>query len=117
MSEAVEGRDTVVALTEALTIEFVRGQPTSLVRLQGEIDMHARQALLDVLEPLCARRGRTVEVDLAGVTFIDSTGIGVLVTLHRLSDAATGLLVLSHPTPPVQRVLDLTGMDQILHLA
>jgi anti-sigma B factor antagonist len=55
-------------------------------------------------------------VDLAALTFIDSTAVGTLVALHNLAVGHGKAFVLTNPSAPVRRVLDLTSLDQLLEL-
>ncbi|WP_341720517.1 STAS domain-containing protein [Micromonospora sp. FIMYZ51] len=55
-----------------------------------------------------------VDVDLAAVTFIDSTVISVLVSAHHAATLAGGALTLLHPTGQVKRVLTVTGILPLL---
>jgi anti-anti-sigma factor len=55
---------------------------------------------------------RSLVIDLAGVTFIDSAGIGALVTLRNMAAERGTHVVLHRPTPSVIKVLTLTGMTR-----
>jgi anti-sigma B factor antagonist len=57
---------------------------------------------------------RGLVVNLAGVTFIDSTGIGVLVGVWHRVRASDSSLALAMPSGQVQKVLDATGLTQVL---
>ncbi|MEY9998161.1 anti-sigma B factor antagonist [Streptomyces sp. V4I8] len=65
-------------------------------------------AVLTPLEP------RHCELDLAQLSFMDSTGLALLLTHHRHAQAAGGSLRIVHPSPAVTRVLELTGTRAIL---
>ena len=81
------------------------------ILLEGEIDMATAPFLGDALsEALDSAEG--VVVDMAGVTFIDSTGLHALVQA-ALSMNGAGPLVLAHVPPGVQRVLKIVGMDEL----
>jgi anti-anti-sigma factor len=68
------------------------------------------------LEGLAAS-GRTVLVDLSGTEFMDCAGVGVLMGGHaRLRDLG-GELVVGSPTASVLRVLELTGVLDVISLA
>lgn len=54
-----------------------------------------------------------IEIDLSTTTFIDSSGLGALVALHKLVQGRCGQLRLFNPQPPVQQLLQLTRFDQI----
>jgi anti-anti-sigma factor len=80
------------------------------VRIAGEVDLDTAEQLAAGLE---ACHG-TVVVDLAGVTFIDSSGLGTLVRArNRLTSEGGGLLV-AEPTERVRRLFELTGLTELL---
>ena len=57
-----------------------------------------------------------IEVDMAQVSYIDSTGIGVLVgSAHKAQDSGRVFQVLN-PQPNVLRILGLLGVDEVLGL-
>jgi anti-anti-sigma factor len=51
-----------------------------------------------------------IEIDLARVTFLDCSGLGVLITARQAAAHSGGHLWVSGPRPIVRRVLDLTGL-------
>lgn len=85
------------------------------VRLIGDIDLAAQDEVLAVLEPATCRAahaGEDLVVDLGDVTFLDSTGIALLVRARRqLPDGVA--LVLARPPEQVRRVLEISGLDQL----
>ncbi|MEV6117646.1 STAS domain-containing protein [Streptomyces sp. NPDC052109] len=52
--------------------------------------------------------------DLSGVTFMDSTGINVLIATHRQASEAQGWLRIAGARPSVLRVLQLVGVDALI---
>jgi len=50
------------------------------------------------------------------VTFIDSTGLGVLVRSHRNARNSDAVFALVHPTPQTLKLIRLLGLDQLLHI-
>lgn len=91
-------------------------QPDSeavVVTLHGELDMATCPALEQALgEALDS--GRPVIVDMASLTFMDSTGISVLLGACRRAEEAGRSLVVRSPRRPVLKAFQLTGVDQIL---
>ena len=85
-----------------------------LVRLHGELDMATSPALDRALSSAFDGGGTSVVVDLASLTFMDSTGIAVLLGACRRADEAGQSLVVRSPCRPVLKVFRLTGVDQIL---
>ncbi len=83
------------------------------VVLNGEIDVYTAPTLADWLAPLQGA-GSDVSIDLAGVGFIDSSGLGVLIDAHRRAVDAGRRLVLARPSPAVVRLIEITGLvDQL----
>jgi anti-sigma B factor antagonist len=80
----------------------------------GVIDSHTAGNLLDQLREL----GPTtdVELDLSGVEFIDSSGLRTIVTVHQELEAADHRLWLVGSSDAVERLLEITGLRDHLHL-
>lgn len=88
---------------------------TVQVAVVGEIDLSTcdvlRVRLRNVLSALHPHR---IEVDLAGVTFLDCGGLTVLVVLGQAAARTGCRLRITNPQPIVRRVLDLTGLLGVL---
>jgi anti-sigma B factor antagonist len=80
------------------------------VVLTGEVDLAAvRRASHQVDAVMCAPPSR-LDIDASGVTFIDSSGVAMLVKLHAVTTGAGGTVHLRRPSPPVVRLLDICGL-------
>ena len=99
------------ALTQ-LHLDTSRPSPsTVLVSVIGEADMATAPALRDrLLGVLREQAPAVVEVDLAGVVFLDCAAIGALVAVRNAAIEAGGEMRVSHLQPIVRRVLDVTGL-------
>jgi anti-anti-sigma factor len=84
-----------------------------VLRLAGEADLTTR-ALAEVLTAEVAKKPRLFLVDMSGLTFIDSAALHEIVRAHRQLRADGCLLVLVSPSPIVARILQLSGLDQVL---
>ncbi|MCK2215937.1 STAS domain-containing protein [Actinomadura sp. ATCC 31491] len=81
------------------------------VTLRGEIDFtNSAEIHKLVTDAVAERRPRHVRVDLAEVTFIDSTGIGVLVDAMRVALAAQADFRVENPTRRMLDQLRTTGL-------
>jgi anti-anti-sigma factor len=84
------------------------------VTVKGEIDLATVGILRHCLAEVTSSSRQGVVVDLAGVTFMDSTGLGLLATTSGNLRRESRTLVLRNPTTGVRRVLKVTGLDWML---
>ena len=98
-----------------ITINSRPGRVTIL--LSGEIDHHGARAMMAELEEAVASlMPRKLTLDLSGVTFMDSSGIALLLRTHRhVTGYGGALTVTAIPTQP-RRVLDAAGVGRIITL-
>jgi anti-anti-sigma factor len=90
------------------------GDRTTLA-IVGELDMRTAQRLLDSLTHQCATGVTDVTVDLANLTFMDSSGLKALIDLHHRSRAEAWRLRLVAPKyEEAALVLRATGADKAL---
>ena len=59
---------------------------------------------------------RCLDLNLAATRFIDSSGLGALLALHKTLCAQEGAIRLVNPSPQVQQVLELTRMHRLLEI-
>ena len=103
----------VFALPARLVID-VRLCSTGLhLTLRGEIDVHTAPQLRDRLAEVLGQGEERVVVHLDGVTFMDSTALGVLVGAHKAQAATGGSFELVCTEPRLLRILTLTGLHRV----
>jgi anti-anti-sigma factor len=87
-----------------------------LVRLAGELDVATAAPLIEFLRDQTARHPAHLVVDLEGVRFLASAGVGVLLAAARNRDGIRGRLhvVGIRDNPAVSHVLELTGVRRFL---
>jgi anti-sigma B factor antagonist len=87
----------------------VRQEGDALV-LSGELDLATASILQSALD---GHQGDgDLTLDLAGLSFMDSTGIKILITAARALEGR-GCLILRSPAPPIRRVLELVQIDRV----
>jgi anti-sigma B factor antagonist len=59
---------------------------------------------------------RNIQIDLSETNFVDSCGLGALISLHKTTCNRNGTVRLLNPTPPVQQILELTRMHRIFEI-
>lgn len=97
-------------LDQPLKIVVSTDGATTVVALTGELDPHTVPMLADELDNAVAAGSTSVALDLGGLTFIDSSGLRVVIATHRQLDESGGRLVLRAPSDTVRRLLELTGL-------
>jgi len=97
---------------QGLSIELHADGPVSVLQLVGELDISSAPALREQLLELLTSSGDVV-VDLSDVSFMDSSGISVLIVAHKRSIAQGRTITLRNPRGPVAKVLAVTGTDQV----
>jgi anti-sigma B factor antagonist len=101
----------------AFDIKIITDPPATLtVRLSGELDLMARPVVTEqVTGALVENAGvERVAVDLGGVKFCDSSGLGALLDIRRAAERSGATIVLRAPSAGVARVLDIAGIDDLL---
>ena len=99
-----------------LTVRTSQVGETSIVSVAGDLDVHSAPDLQARLGPLSRQARVRLVVDLADVEFIDSTGLGVLVTTLKHVREASGSLDVVVAAPRVHKVFTLTGLDVVIPL-
>lgn len=91
--------------------------PGALVALTGRLDVSAAaDARLALASAVAAGTGELV-LDVAGLTAVDATGLGVLVGAHRAAGRAGRTLVLLDVPLPIGRLLFITRLSRVLRTA
>jgi anti-sigma B factor antagonist len=92
-----------------LTVTSAAQGDHTVVSVSGEVDAASadllRVAIGEVIEGGQAR----IAVDMSDVSFIDSSGLRVLIAGYKSASAAGGALTVQAPSDPVTRLLEITG--------
>jgi anti-anti-sigma factor len=99
---------------DELRISVTAGTGHTLVTVAGECDLHTGRQLRDMLTSEVSRGARRMILDLSGLSFMDSTGMQILLSVRTVLSVRGGTLALVSPQRVVARILELTGADQYL---
>lgn len=91
--------------------------PISVIRVAGELDLATSPALQQACAAVAERKPETLRLDMSEVTFLDSSGISVLVQAHKQLDAQGGAFVLHGLRDQTRRVLDVAGLGEFFRLS
>lgn len=98
---------------DASGLAIVEEPGRTVVRGWGELDLQVRQSSAALFSAV-STRGLPVVIDTTDVTFVDSAGISVLVRLARDAERHGYPATLRNPSPMLQDLLAVTGVDRLL---
>ena len=87
-------------------------QPFVVVAVRGEVDIATAPQLREKLVELASQGAQKVVVDLEGVDFLDSTGLGVLIGGMKRLRGLDGDLTLVCTQPRILKVFEITGLNR-----
>jgi anti-sigma B factor antagonist len=103
-------------MDDALQVQIEQTDSGSVLHVAGEVDVASASILRDALESLPSESPRVV-VDLSEVSFLDSTGLGVLVgEWKRSGEDTSARFCLVVTRPEIKRVLEVTGLTSIFSI-
>ena len=100
-----------------LNIAVERTPDEVVIRLAGEIDVLTVTNLSTIVNDTLTDPPARIVLDMAGVTFCDSQGLGTLVVLSRKAQHARTVLALTNVGDFLMRVLDITGLRSALMIS
>jgi anti-anti-sigma factor len=93
-----------------LTFAIFRDGGTIRLAISGEIDLKNRESLISACIAALQESVSLLEIDLAGVTFCDSSGVSGLLAIHRIAAGDGKRMVLINPQGQVKRTLEVAGL-------
>lgn len=99
-----------------LELETRRGEGLVQLVLRGELDLSTVQKVEDELAAVEAGEDKVVVLDLSGLTFLDSTGLRLMVTADQRAQKDGRRLVIVKGPETVQRVFSITKLDETLEM-
>lgn len=100
-----------------LDVDISEQDGWAVVAVHGEIDMATAPSLREQVIGLVSEGRARIVVDLEGVDFIDSTGLGVLVGALKRSRTHDGELRLVCTNSRILKVFEITGLDGVFTVA
>ncbi len=104
-----------MVVTRGLRLTVVPIPEGVILKVAGEVDGYTASQLRDQLRALIEDpRTHLVTLDLADMSFIDSSGLGVLAGAHRSMRSKGGELRLRSPSPGTYKVLEIAGFLRLI---
>lgn len=99
-----------------LTISIERLETIPVLNLSGDVDAYTVRKLQRAIAELMAGGEIRMVINLAGVHYMDSSGLGTLIGGLRRIREQDGNLAISGPNPHLNNVLSITGLNRVLPL-
>lgn len=91
------------------------GDREIVIALSGEVDHHRARALMtELTRAVDSELPRRVALDLGGVTFMDSSGIAVVLRLYKRVQELGGSVAVRNVPPHAAKVLRCAGLDRLM---
>lgn len=84
------------------------------IHVDGEIEMSTIKAFRDKLYDLVEHSGKNISVDLSNVSYIDSSGIGVLLTVAKELKKRGRSLKIDNPSERIQDVIKISAIMDLI---
>ncbi len=90
---------------------------TAIAALSGEIDHHNAKEIRTKLDKyIIAAQPRELTIDFANISFMDSSGIGLIMGRYKLIRECGGSLIVHNPQTYIRRVLQLSGIERLVRI-
>lgn len=100
-----------------MNVQTEYAQGVLALRLCGELDHHSAKAVMHAIEQAMDRYlPRRCELDLSGLTFMDSSGIAVIIRARKRMWETGGKIWLIRPGAQPLRVLETSGLERFIQI-
>ncbi len=87
------------------------------VYLEGEIDHHCAKEMREEIDrKIDEEMPRTIILDFSAVTFMDSSGIGLVMGRYKKINETGGQVAIANPPKQIKKVMQLSGLDKIARI-
>lgn len=98
-----------------MDIEFEMNENTLVIRLSGEIDHHTCVEVREKIDrEYQKKRAKNMLFDFENIQFMDSSGIGLLMTRYRNVAICGGSIALYNISPKVDKLLEISGIYKLM---
>lgn len=89
---------------------------TNMVSVRGEIDIYSIEKFRDSIEEKIKTQASEIILDCSELSYMDSTGMGVLIELRNKTKELGQKIIMMNPRPNIRKLLALTGVDKIIEI-
>lgn len=104
-------------LNQEASVRFSEKNSTLVADLSGDIDHHSAFRVREKIDmELYARRPQTLVLSLANVSFMDSSGLGLILGRMNKANEVDADFILADPSPQIEKILDLAGIERMIKI-
>ena len=98
-----------------MTVEIISGEEHITAVLCGELDHHTAAAARELIDARLERSTpKLCIMDMAGITFMDSSGIGLILGRQRVAEAYGGRVKVKNPSRHAEKMIRLAGLQGMI---
>ena len=102
--------------TAAISGSMTKKSQPNVLQLEGEIDLHVSPEVAESLRTMVAKKPEVLVVDLAKVTYFDSSGLAVLIESMQKVHEYGGKFALAGVQESVQHIFEIARLDQVFQI-
>ena len=96
-------------------VEIETKRDTLMARIKGEIDLATADELREIVDEQLKNKGyKAVILELSGVSFIDSSGLGFILGRYKKIKGQGGMMYIVGARPSVSRLLEISGITKLI---
>ncbi|MBS7397454.1 MAG: anti-sigma factor antagonist [Ruminiclostridium sp.] len=96
-------------------VELIRKNGCITAHISGEIDHHEAAGIRMEIDPELERLMPTMLIlDMSEVSFMESSGIGLILGRQRIMESLGGGITVKNPSPSVRRILMIAGLSRLI---
>lgn len=99
-----------------LNIEYIKEEGKDILFLNGEVDAFTAASLKEKLLEITEKGQNVIVLDMSHISYMDSTGIGVIIAGYKSASRNEGALIVRGLTARIKRLFDITGLSEIVEV-
>jgi anti-sigma B factor antagonist len=103
-------------IVSELEVSISAGAEGPVVALSGQADLRSSSQLGELLTAQVSGNAIHLTIDASGLRFVDSTAVRLLGMAAKVLKARGGTLTIAHPPPAVARILEMTGVAELVQV-
>ncbi len=99
-----------------MELEVIKKEKFSILKLSGDVDLYSSPQVRKKILSLITKSNKNLLVDLAEVTYMDSSGVATLVEALQLTNKNSGTLKLYSLRDAIKDVFELSRLDKVFNI-